>query len=200
MKSNSMKLILAVAICFFAIQSKAQEKKLWKVDNIHSSVRFSVPHLVISEVEGSFKVYDGSIATTKDDFSDAVIDFSIDVNSINTDNSMRDGHLKSDDFFNSEKYPKMIFKGTSFKKKLANKYVLIGDLTIRDVTKKIVFDVTYGGTGKDAYGNTKAGFKVAGKINRLEYGLKWNVLTEAGGATVGSEVSLASNLEFALSK
>jgi len=195
-----MKKILVGISLLISSFSFAQSAKNWKVDNVHSSVRFSVSHLVISEVEGIFKVYDGSISNTKDDFSDAKIDFNIDVASINTENSMRDNHLKSDDFFNTEKFPKMTFKSTSFKKKSGNMYELTGDLTIRDVTKKAVFSVKYGGTQKDGYGNTKAGFKVTGSINRFDYGLKWNALTEAGGATVGKDVELVGNLEFALAK
>jgi polyisoprenoid-binding protein YceI len=178
----------------------AQSPKTWNVDKTHSTVKFSVSHLVISEVEGSFKVYDGAISSTNDDFSNAQIDFSIDVASINTDNEMRDGHLKSDDFFNAASYPKMTFKSTSFKKKSGNKYELEGDLTIRSTTKKIKFEVTHGGTTKDGYGNTKAGFKATGNINRFDYGLKWNVLTEAGGATVGKDIKIVLNLEFALKK
>ncbi len=200
MKSFSIKILFVTAVLFASFKVFSQTSKIWKVDNVHSAVKFSVTHLVISEVDGSFKVYNGSIVNTKDDFSDAAIEFSIDVNSINTDNSMRDGHLKGDDFFNAATYPTMTFKSTSFNKKEGNKYELAGNLTIRNVTKKIVFDVKFGGIGKDAYGNTKAGFKVIGSINRFDYGLKWNALTEAGGATVGAEVSLNANLEFALSK
>ncbi len=200
MKNFSIKILFVTAILFASFKVFSQTSKIWKVDNVHSAVKFSVTHLVISEVDGSFKVYNGSIVNTKDDFSDAAIEFSIDVNSINTDNSMRDGHLKGDDFFNAATYPTMTFKSTSFNKKEGNKYELAGNLTIRNVTKKIVFDVKFGGIGKDAYGNTKAGFKVIGSINRFDYGLKWNALTEAGGATVGAEVSLNANLEFALSK
>ena len=130
------------------------------------------------------------------DFTDATINFSVDVNSINTDNEMRDKHLKSDDFFNAEKFPAMTFKGTSFKKVSGNKYVLQGDLTIRDVTKKVTFDVTYGGTIKDPWGNTKAGFKARAKINRFDYNLKWNTVTEAGGAVVSKDVDVVVNLEL----
>jgi polyisoprenoid-binding protein YceI len=160
--------------------SFAQTAKTWNVDKMHSAVKFSVSHLVISEVDGSFKIFDGNIVATKEDFTDAKINFTVDVNSINTDNANRDGHLKSDDFFNAEKYPNMTFVSTSFKKKSGSAYELTGDLTIRDVTKKVTFAVKYGGTTKDPYGNTKAGFKATGTINRLQYGLKWNTLTEAG--------------------
>jgi polyisoprenoid-binding protein YceI len=180
--------------------SFAQTAKTWNVDKMHSGLKFSVSHLVISEVDGSFKIFDGNMVTTKDDFSDAKINFTVDVNSINTDNASRDGHLKSDDFFNAEKFPTMTFVSTSFKKKSGAMYELVGNLTIRDVTKKVTFAVKYGGTTKDPYGNTKAGFKATGTINRLQYGLKWNTLTEAGGSVVGSDIDFTVNLEMALAK
>lgn len=172
----------------------------WKVDAVHSSVKFSVTHLVISEVEGSFKVYSGSINSAATDFSDAEIEFAIDVTSINTDNEMRDNHLKSDDFFGTETYPNMSFKSTSFEKGTGNSYTLKGDLTIRDQTKPVTFEVTYGGRAKDGYGNTKAGFKASTTINRTEFGLKWNMATEAGGLTVGEDVTISLNLQFALER
>ena len=134
--------------------------------------------------------------STGQDFSNAKISFSANVASISTDNDQRDGHLKSDDFFNSEKYPQMTFKGTSFRKIKDNKYQLKGDLTIRDVTKPVTFDVTYGGTMKDPWGNTHAGFKATTTINRFDYNLKWNTLTEAGGAVVGKDVEIKVNVEF----
>lgn len=173
---------------------KAQTK--WSVDKAHSQVQFSVTHLIISEVTGKFNSFDANIETVKDDFSDVKIDFSADINSINTENEKRDAHLKSDDFFNAEKYPKMTFKATSMKKVSNNKFKLTGDLTIRDVTKKITLDVTYNGTVKDPWGNTKAGFKISGELNRFDYNLKWNSLMEAGGAVVSKEVRLNINLEL----
>lgn len=163
-------------------------------------MKFSATHLLVTEVEGYFKVFDGTLKTTRADFGDATVQFSVDVNSINTDNEMRDKHLKSDDFFNAEKYSQMTFTSTSFKKTSGNKYVLEGNLTIRDVTKKVTFDVTYGGTIKDPWGNTKAGFRAKGKINRFDYNLKWNTLTETGGAVVGKEVEVTVNLELGLQK
>jgi polyisoprenoid-binding protein YceI len=190
-------LVLAV-IAFISTSVFAQTK--WTVDAVHSSVKFTVTHLVISEVEGSFKKFDGSITAAKPDFTDASINFTVDVNSISTDNEMRDKHLKSDDFFNAEKFPAMTFKSTGFKKLTANKYALSGNLTIRDVTKPVVFNVVYGGTVKDGYGNTKAGFKATAAINRFDYNLKWNALTEAGGATVGKDINMEIRLEFAQAK
>lgn len=194
-----MKKLFSLAfLALISLSTFAQTK--WNVDNVHSSVKFSVPHLVISEVEGAFKKFNGSIVSTKTDFTDAVVNFNIDVNSINTDNEMRDNHLKGDDFFNSEKYPAMTFKSTSFKKVSGNKYALYGNMTIRDVTKPVKFDVVYGGTAKDGYGNTKAGFKATTVIDRFDYNLKWNALTEAGGATVGKDITLDLKLEFAQAK
>lgn len=192
------KIILIFALLTAQIGLFAQTK--WNIDAVHSSVKFDVTHLVISEVEGSFKLFNGTITSAKPDFTDATIDFTVDVNSINTDNEMRDKHLKSDDFFNAEKFPKMTFKSASFKKVSGKKYLLTGNLTIRDVTKPVKVDVTFGGTAKDGYGNLKAGFKATTKINRFDYNLKWNSLTEAGGAVVGSDINIILNLEFAQAK
>ncbi len=189
-----------VAFAAFFIMSASMAQTTWKIDNSHSNVKFSVTHLVVSDVDGSFKDYAATIQSSKPDFTDATIDFSVNVNSINTDNENRDKHLKSDDFFNAEKFPQMIFKGTSFKKVSGNKYALEGNLTIRDITKKIKFVVLYGGTVKDPWGNIKAGFKATGSVNRFDYNLKWNTLTEAGGAVVGKEVRITLNLEFTQQK
>ena len=189
---NTLRLVFA-AMLFCGMINLGMAQTKWALDNAHTGVKFTVSHLVISEVEGSFKTFTGSMTASKPDFTDAQIDFSVDVNSISTDNDMRDKHLKSDDFFNAEKFPKMTFKSQSFKKLGAKAYELTGDLTIRDVTKKVKFNVTYGGTVKDPYGNTKAGFKATTTINRLAYGLKWNTLTEAGGAVVGSDVTIILN-------
>ncbi|MBU3713813.1 MAG: polyisoprenoid-binding protein [Ferruginibacter sp.] len=172
----------------------------WKLDNAHSNIKFTVTYLVVSEIDGNFKTFDGSITSSKEDLSDANINFSVDVASINTDNSMRDQHLLADDFFAAATYPKMTFKSTSFKKKAGDKYELSGDMTIRNVTKKVVFDVKYGGTVKDSYGNTRAGFKVQGKINRIEYGISWNSKNEAGNDVVGKDVQFNLNLQFIKSK
>ncbi|MHB8905145.1 MAG: YceI family protein [Melioribacteraceae bacterium] len=172
----------------------------WTVDKAHSKVQFTVTHLIISEVTGEFKTFDATVESSKDDFSDAKIDFWADVNSISTDNDARDKHLKSDDFFNAEKFPKLTFKGKSFKKVSGKNYKLVGDLTIRDVTKEVTLDVVYNGSVKDPYGNIKAGFKITGSINRFDYNLKWNALIEAGGAVVGKTVEMTVNLELQKSK
>ncbi len=172
----------------------------WSIDKAHSKVQFSATHLIISEVTGEFKNFDGSIETSGDDFSNAKVNFTIDVSSISTDNEQRDNHLKSDDFFNAQKFPKMTFVGKSMQKVGDNKYKLVGDLTIRDITKQIALDVTYNGTVKDPWGNTKAGFKITGELNRFDYNLKWNALMEAGGAVVGKMIGITINLELQKSK
>lgn len=194
-----MKRIILITVALIAQVALFAQTK-WNVDVVHSSVKFTVEHLVIAEVDGAFKTFNGSMTSAKPDFAGSAIDFTVDVNSINTDNEKRDTHLKSDDFFNAAKYPKMTFKSTSFKKVSGNKYALVGNLTIRDVTKSVTFDVTYGGTANDGYGNTKAGFKASTVIKRFDYGLKWNSLTEAGGMTVGSDVTIDLRLEFAKTK
>jgi len=190
-----MKKILMSALAMFTMLAVNAQTN-WSVDNGHSNVKFTVTHMIVSEMEGYFKTYSGKITSTTDDFQDAKIEFTVDVNSINTDDEKRDGHLKSDDFFNVEKFPTMKFKRTSFKKVNGKNYVLEGELTIRDVTKKVKFDVVYNGTAKDPWGNTKAGFKIKTKINRFDYGLKWNAAVEAGGLVVSNEVEIAVNLEL----
>jgi len=192
------KLFLLMMVGLSQIALFGQTK--WTVDNAHSSVKFSVSHLVISDVEGNFKKFTGSIASDKPDFDGGAIEFSVDVKSINTDNDMRDNHLKSPDFFDAEKFSEMTFKSTSFKKVSGNKYDLVGDLTIHGITKSVKFSATYGGTVNDGMGNTKAGFKATTIIDRFEYGLKWSKATEAGGLVVGKEVTIDLKLEFAKAK
>ena len=194
-----MNLILSLVIGMMMIgKSEAQTK--WNLDNAHTNVKFTATHMVISEVDGAFKTFSGVMTASKPDFTDAQIDITVDIASINTDNEMRDKHLKSDDFFNAEKFPKMTFKSVSMKKLTGNKYELTGDLTIRDITKRVKFAVTYGGSVKDPWGNTKAGFKATATINRFDYGLKWNSLVETGGAMVGAEITININAEFAQQK
>jgi polyisoprenoid-binding protein YceI len=192
-----MKRIYAIAIVVIAalagFTASAQTK--WTVDKGHSNVKFAVTHMVVSEMEGTFKVFDGTMEHTKADFSDAKISFAIDVASVNTDNERRDGHLKSDDFFNAEKFPKMTFVSTSVKPLGGNKYELAGNLTIRDVTKPVVFQVTHGGVLTTSRG-AKAGFKATTTINRFDYNLKWDRATETGGLVVSKDVTIQVNVEM----
>jgi polyisoprenoid-binding protein YceI len=145
-------------------------------------------------VDGTFKSFDGTMTTTKPDFSDAKITFTADANSISTDNDQRDNHLKSDDFFNAAKFPQIKFVSTSFTPLADNKYKLVGDLTIRDVTKSVTFDVRYGGT-VNMYG-THIGFKATTTINRFDYNLKFSATTESGGLVVGKDVDVTINADF----
>lgn len=194
-----MKKIILSAFAVLALQTVNAQNK-WTLDASHSNVNFTVTHLVISEVDGNFKLFNGDILAKDDTFEDAAINFNVDISSINTENKDRDAHLKSDDFFNAEKFPKMSFKSTSFKKVSGNKYVLKGILTIRDVSKPVSFDVTFGGTVKDPWGNTKAGFKASTTIKRSEYKLLWNKTIETGGAVVGDEVFINVKTEFTKAK
>lgn len=168
----------------------------WGIDTAHSEINFKVKHLVISTVTGKFNSFDATAETENDDFEDAQIRFEADINSIDTNNEDRDNHLKSDDFFNAEEHPKMTFESRSFKKSGKNRYKLIGDLTIRGNTKTVELDATYGGTVQDPYGQTKAGFEVTGEINRKEFGLKWDAVTEAGNLVVSNEVKLVLSVQF----
>lgn len=187
---------LATAGAIFLATSETEAQTKWNFDKAHTKVEFTVQHLVITEVTGNFKAFEGSVVSPSEDFSGSDIQFSVDISSINTDNEQRDTHLKSDDFFNAEKFPKMTFKSTSFTKVSGKDYKLAGNLTIRDITKPITFDVTYNGIANDPWGNTKAGFKLKGEINRFDYNLKWNTLTELGGAVVGSTVEITAKVEL----
>ncbi|GAB4030241.1 YceI family protein [Spirosoma endophyticum] len=169
----------------------------WVVDPMHSEVQFKVKHLVISTVTGTFRNFDGGATTEHDDFDGAEVHFSLDVNSVDTNQEMRDTHLKSADFFEAETYPKIAFKSTSFKKVDDDEYVLTGDLTMKGVTKPVTLKAEYGGTAKDNYGNKKLGFEVTGKINRKEFGLTYNALTETGGLALGEDIKLIANIQLA---
>lgn len=185
-----------LSLTIFSALSLMAQKSGCTLDKAHSSVGFSVRHLVISEVTGNFKDYDISLKSTKDDFSDAVVEATIKVASINTENDKRDNHLKSDDFFNAEKFPEIIFKSTSFEKVGENKYKITGDLTIRDVTKKVTFDAVYNGSIKAPWGSTVTSWKATMSLNRFDYNLKWNKAIEAGGLIAGDIINITLNLEL----
>jgi polyisoprenoid-binding protein YceI len=169
----------------------------WVLDPMHSEVQFKVKHLVISTVSGFFKSFEGELDTANDDFSDASISFSLDIDSIDTNQTQRDEHLKSAEFFDAAEYPKISFKSTSFTKEGDDEYALAGDLTIKGITKPVTLDVEFGGAATDFYGNTKAGFEITGKINRKEFGLTWSGVTEAGAVVVGEDIKLLINVQFA---
>lgn len=168
----------------------------WGIDATHTEVQFKVKHLVIATVTGFFKKFSGQVETERDDFDGANVGFSLDVNSIDTNQPDRDTHLKSPDFFAAAEYPTADFTG-KLRKVSGNDYELIGNLTLRGTTKPVSLSVEYGGTMVDPWGNTKAGFEINGKINRKDFGLNWNALTEAGGMVVSEEVKIHINAELA---
>ena len=157
-------------------------------------IQFKVKHLVITTVTGNFNEFSGTVESGET-FENANITFEANTASISTNSEQRDGHLKSGDFFDVEKFPKLSFKATKFSKK-GDEFELVGDLTIKDVTNSVTLAVEYGGTAKDPWGNTKAGFEVTGKINRKDFGLTWNAPTEAGGVLVSEEVKLIAIVQL----
>jgi polyisoprenoid-binding protein YceI len=163
----------------------------WSIDNAHSEIAFKVKHMMISTVTGHFEDFTATVNTKGDDFTHANFEFSAKTASINTKNSDRDTHLKSDDFFNSEKFPKMKFVSKSF-----DGEHLIGDLTIRDVTKEVTLDADFNGIAVDPYGQTKAGFEITGQINRKDFNLTWSAVTEAGSIVVSDKVKLVVDAQF----
>jgi polyisoprenoid-binding protein YceI len=171
-------------------------KTKWVIDPSHTEIMFRVKHLVISTVTGRFDLFEGSAQTNGEEFSGASVEFSAEVNSINTNQKDRDNHLKSPDFFDAVTYPKIIFKSTSLTKVVDSKYKMSGNLTIRNTTKTIDLDVEYSGIVKDPYGSIKAGFEITGTLNRKEYGLAWNAITETGGLVVADDVKLQINVEL----
>ena len=190
-----MKRITILLLAVFAAVGFASAQSDWKLDKTHSSITFTVKHMVISNVTGSFKDFAITLKAAKDDFSDATVQSSIKVGSLSTDNGMRDNHLKSDDFFNAEKYPEINFKSTSFEKLSETKYKITGDLTIRDVTKNVTFDAVLNGTLKTNRGLLSA-WNATTTINRFDYNLKWNKTIESGGLIAGQDVTITLNLEL----
>jgi len=168
----------------------------WALDATHSEVQFKVKHLMISTVTGHFKKFDASVETNDEDFTTAKISFSADIDSITTNNEQRDGHLKTGDFFDAAAYPKIKFESSKLEKVTTENYKLHGNFTIKGVTKPVVLDVEFGGIAKDPWGNTRAGFSISGKINRQDFGVSFDAVTETGGLVVSNDVTLHSNIEF----
>jgi polyisoprenoid-binding protein YceI len=175
---------------------ETQAATKWAIDPMHSEVQFKVKHLVISTVSGFFRSFEGSVESENENFDGASIEFSIDINSVDTNQTQRDEHLKSPDFFDAAKYPHIKFKSTSFKKTGDDEYELKGDLTIRGVTKAVNLHAEFGGSAADSYGNIRAGFEITGKVNRKEFGLTWEGVTEAGSIVVGEDIKLTINAEL----
>jgi polyisoprenoid-binding protein YceI len=182
-----------VLAAFLFVTGIATAQTTWNLDKAHTNIQFNVTHMVVSEVNGAFTDFDGAIVSKSDDFNGAEVTFTAKTASVNTGNENRDKHLKSDDFFNAEQFPEIKFTGTILK--TGGKYQLKGDFTMRDVTKPVVFDITYGGQIDTGRG-VKAGFKFTGKVNRLEYGLKWSNKLASGELAVADEVEVVVKVEL----
>jgi polyisoprenoid-binding protein YceI len=191
MKKIYLSLFILLATVFMATAQTT-----WKADVAHSKVQFSISHMVISEVTGRFKDFDATLVQTNDDLSDSKLNATIKVNSINTDNEKRDGHLKSADFFDAEKYPEITFVSKSFTKSGKATYNISGDLTMHGITKPVVLDTKFNGQVKDPWGNMIAGFKATTIVNRKDFGIVWNKALETGGVLVGEDVSVTIIVEM----
>jgi polyisoprenoid-binding protein YceI len=166
----------------------------WIIDPTHSEVSFKVKHLVISTITGFFRKFEGNMESTSDDFDRAKVNFSAAIDSIDTNQTDRDNHLKSGDFFDAANYPNLTFSGAI--KNDGGDYKLVGDLTMRGTTKLVELDVDFGGVAGDPYGQTKAGFEIDGKVNRKEFGLSWSAITEAGNVVASDQVRLHLNVQL----
>lgn len=164
----------------------------WVIDPSHTKIGFSVRHFGISETDGFFRNYTGIVKSEKEDFSDLEVSVTVQTDSVDTNDAQRDAHLKADDFFNAEKFPEMKFESTKLEATAtSNEYKMHGNLTIREVTKPVVFDLEFAGVvPKDPFGNTKAGFFISGSINRQDFGLSFNVLLGTGNLAVSDKVKI----------
>ncbi|MGD1843630.1 MAG: YceI family protein [Thermonemataceae bacterium] len=168
----------------------------WNIDPTHSEILFRVRHMMVSNVTGAFNTFEGSLESETEDFTEARIQFTAQVDSISTNNTQRDEHLRSKDFFDASRFPQLTFVSSTFTKQSEENYQLTGNLTIRDKTKPVTLTVVYNGTAVDPYGQTKAGFEISGKINRKDFGLTWSAVTEAGNVVVSEEVKLVMNIQL----
>jgi polyisoprenoid-binding protein YceI len=197
MKSTIAALIMTVGL----MSTNAQAPKTsWNLDQAHSSVKFSIDHLVISETEGAFKTFSTDIKSDKPDFTDVAGTITIDVKSIDTDNNNRDEHLRSTDFFDVASYPNITFQITKFTKVSGKQYKVSGNMTMHGVTKPVTLDAKFSGIIKDPYGLNRVGITVTGELDRYAFGLKYNAALEAGGLTIGQEVRIKVNLELTQAK
>ena len=195
MRKSIISFVVIAAIALLSFNANAQNTT-WALDKSHSSVGFSVDHLVISETIGKFDQFELNVKSDKPDFTDAKFDLTIQAKSINTDDAKRDEHLRSADFFDVAKFATITFKGKKFEKVSGTQYKVTGDITMHGVTKTVTLDAKFGGIAKDPWGNTKAGLKVMGELDRYDFGLKYNAALETGGMAVGQKVRISCNIEL----
>jgi len=201
-----MKRISFILVSLFFVVTAANAQVMWMADKNHTQIQFKVKHLVITTVTGNFTDYDVKFSSPKtDDFRDSKLEVTLKTSSINTNNKVRDDHLRSDDFLNAEKYPEIHFIAKSFKKKRGDKYEVKGDLTIRDVTKEVTLIAEYTGSVQMVapMGPMKGtnmniiAFNITGEIDRFDYNVKWGRVTEIGGLVVSKTIKFDFNMEFA---
>jgi polyisoprenoid-binding protein YceI len=171
-------------------------KQIWNIDGAHSEIGFKVRHMMITNVNGVFNSYTATMAADSADFSDAEISFEADIDSVNTRNEQRDGHLKSPEFFDVEKFPKLNFKSSSFTKTADGQYTMKGMFNMHGVEKEVSMNVEFTGTVVDPWGQVKAGFEITGSLNRSEYGLTWNATSEDGSIVLDEVIKLALNVQM----
>ncbi len=174
---------------------ETQTQTNWVIDVAHSEIQFKVRHMVISTITGYFRRFEGGFQTQGDDFSTARVWFKAEVDSIDTNSEQRDGHLKSADFFDAANHHEISFQSNSVEKKDDTNFIVHGDLTMRGVSKPVALAVEHNGTLVDPWGMTRSGFHINGSVNRKDFGLAWNAVTEAGGFVVADEVKLYINAE-----
>lgn len=168
----------------------------WQIDSSHSHINFTARHMMISKVRGSFENFSGTVNFDEENPTNTTVNVEVDLTSINTRDDQRDGHLKSPDFFDVEKYPTMKFVSTRVEQINENNGRLYGQLTIKDITKEVVLDAEYAGTAKSPWGTESAGFSATGSLNRKEWGLNWNQALETGGVLVGDKINIEIELEL----
>ncbi|HMQ75323.1 MAG TPA: YceI family protein [Flavobacteriales bacterium] len=178
------------------METAAATTTKWAIDPSHSEIQFKVKHLMISTVTGSFKEFGAEVELEGDDLNNAQVRFWANTDSIFTNDEKRDGHLRSGDFFESGKYPKLSFTSTRIEGS-GSTWKMTGDLTIKEVTRPVTLDVEWSGVAKDPWGNTKAGLNLSGKLDRKEFGLTWNAALEAGGVLVSDEVRILAEVQLA---
>ncbi|HMU78601.1 MAG TPA: YceI family protein [Bacteroidia bacterium] len=188
------KLFLSAIAVIMAFSLNAQTK--WTADKSHSKIGFTVTHMLIAEVEGHFKDFTASMTASKDNFEDSKVEFKAPVSSINTNDDKRDEHLRGSDFFDMANHPEISFTSVTFKPAGDKKFKVVGNLTMRGVTRSVTLEATHMGTVEDPWGNTKAGFKLTGKVNRKDFGIAWNKTLTSGGAVVSDEVAMNCMIEL----
>ena len=191
-----MKALLAAIAAFMIFSPASSAQTSWVDDNTHTQVRFTVEYMLVTEVGGSFRDFDIKVTQPNEDFRSATVEATIQTASVSTYNEKRDNHLRSDDFFNAEKFPEMRFVSTSFEKTADDRYLISGNLTIRDVTMPVELDATFRGAVTDPWGNSKAGFKATATIDRQEFGVKWSKTIDTGGLVVSDKVQIVLDVQL----